>query len=462
MRSYNKKLGAVAAAAIAALVLSACGSGTSGETADSSAPGSSTSEASSPAADASSEAGVGASSEVSSEASSEAPAPADPVTLAFNVGFGSDSPQLAKLQEITEAYHAANPTVTVEINSVADYEADMKVRMAANNMPDLFVTHGWSLLRYSPFLEPLNDQPWAANFNESLAPAMKNADGQFFALPINTDVSGIVYGQAALDKVGVDPASLKTWDEFNTALGKLKAAGVIPISASSKDAWLAGDIADFITTGGFDQAALDGFKNGTFDKAGYLKLMELVEGWASGGYFNPDFVSATQNDIAQNLTTGDTAFVIVQNGIVSNALEFDPNAKLGFMPVPTFDGKPFLIGGEDYAIGVAKDSKNKEAALAFLAYMAQPEQLTAQAEVVRGLPGLTDAKVDLGLLQPSFDTFVTAENPLLPYFDRVYLPGGAWDAMIDTISGIVTGQMTAAQATDEMASQYESLRAQQN
>lgn len=42
----------------------------------------------------------------------------------------------------------------------ADYEAALKTRMAANELPDVFETHGWSRLRYSEYLMPVNDEPW--------------------------------------------------------------------------------------------------------------------------------------------------------------------------------------------------------------------------------------------------------------------------------------------------------------
>ena len=37
----------------------------------------------------------------------------------------------------------------------------MKTKMAANDLPDLWTTHGWSVNRYSEYLRPLNDREWA-------------------------------------------------------------------------------------------------------------------------------------------------------------------------------------------------------------------------------------------------------------------------------------------------------------
>ena len=57
----------------------------------------------------------------------------------------------------------ANPDIKVEFSAPgADYEKLMKIKMAANDMPDVFSTHGWAKVRYGDFLLDLRDQPWAS------------------------------------------------------------------------------------------------------------------------------------------------------------------------------------------------------------------------------------------------------------------------------------------------------------
>ncbi|WP_309127036.1 ABC transporter substrate-binding protein [Microbacterium sp.] len=382
------------------------------------------------------------------------------VELEMQTNFGASDPSLEVLQEITDAYQDENPGVKIDLVPSTDtYEADIKVRLSSGDLPDIWATHGWSLLRYSEFLEPLDERPWAKDFNEALAPAMQNDDGQFFALPIDTDVAGIVYNRTVLDEAGIDAASLTDWVAFEEALKTLKDAGVIPLSSSGKDSWFAGNITDFIGSGDFSEESFEGFLDGTFDEAGYTRLLDHVSDWQKAGYFNPDYSSATADDLGRALAEGTTAFVFVQNYLVATALGFDPDADLGYMPVPSEDGEPFLVGGEGRAYGVAKDSPDKEQALDYLDFLAQPENLSKLASAVGGIPGLTSAESDLGVLQASYDEFVApGDLPLQPYFDRVYLPNGIWDTMVATTDGVITGQMTPADAVSQMKSSYDSLR----
>ncbi len=43
------------------------------------------------------------------------------------------------------------------------------------------MTHGWSVGRYSEFLEPLNERSWAENLNPALDSVMLDSDGTLYA-----------------------------------------------------------------------------------------------------------------------------------------------------------------------------------------------------------------------------------------------------------------------------------------
>lgn len=348
--------------------------------------------------------------------------PGGDVKIEFQTGLGTDDPTLKVLTTITKA--CAPDGVDVALVPMTNtYEADMKVRLASGDVPDIWSTHGWSLLRYSEFLEPLDTQPWAKNFNPALDAAMMNDAGQFFALPINTDVAGVVYNKTVLEDAGIDVKTLTTWEAFGDAAATLKAAGITPISASSKDSWFAGNVADFGASGAYTPEELETLRAGTFATDGYAALLGEIETWAKAGYFNADFTSATMDDLARALGSGDTGFIFVQNYLVASALGFNPDAQLGYFPIPGFVTDPYLIGG---------------------------------------IPGLTNATSDLGALQDSYDEFVADGNfRLEPYFDRVYLPNGMWDTMVTTTAAVITGQSDVPAATSQMEQQFNALFGQE-
>lgn len=382
--------------------------------------------------------------------------------LEFQTGLATSDPILKTLTTMTQKFESTHKGVSINLVPMTNtYEADMKVRLASGDIPDIWATHGWSLLRYSDFLEPLNKRSWAKNFNPALAPAMENKSGEFFALPADTDVAGIVYNKKVLADAGIDPATLTTWDDFAAAAAKLKSAGVTPISASGKDSWFAGNIADFIASGAVNKSEKAGLIKGEFASAGYTKVLDLVQSWQKNGYFNADFSSATTDDLTRSLAQGKTAFIFVQNYVVASALGFVPDAELGYFPIPSASGKPYLVGGEGHAYGVSKTSKHKDQALEYIDFLAQPDNLGKLASAIGGIPGLTNAKSDLGVLQASYEKFVKPGTfPLDPYFDRVYLPNGMWDTMVTTTSGVVTGQSGVSESVGQVKKQFGTLYGQ--
>ena len=114
-----------------------------------------------------------------------------------------------------------------------DYENTMKTRMASNELPDVFQTHGWSLLRYKEYLMDLSDQPWMSDYDESALGVIQDDDGAVYVLMISELVYGTLANVDLLEAAGVDPYSIHTWDDFTEACAAVKESGVTPIGSTS-------------------------------------------------------------------------------------------------------------------------------------------------------------------------------------------------------------------------------------
>src|SRR5690606_30913443 len=66
------------------------------------------------------------------------------------------------IQQIVDEFEKENPDIDVELNFPgSQYENIMRVKMAANDLPDVFDTHGWAKIRYGKYLADLRDEEWA-------------------------------------------------------------------------------------------------------------------------------------------------------------------------------------------------------------------------------------------------------------------------------------------------------------
>lgn len=394
---------------------------------------------------------------------SRAGAGTDSDTMQFFFNMGADTPQYKVMTKIVDDFEKKTGDKIQLTAESTNYENDMKVKLAANTVPDLFSTHGWSLLRYSKFLTPLTDQSWAKNVNPALDSAMRDSNGEIFAFPGETDTAGILYNKDVLSKAGVDPSSLTTWDAFDAAAAKVKATGTTAIYSSGKDQGPAGHMGDYLAAQTYDTAQGQKMKDGTFVSAPFEQMLDRVQQWRTAGWFNKDYSSASTDDMARALAGGTTGFELFQTVLLSQALTINPNANLGFIPLPTTgDEKPYLVGGEGVdSFGVSKTSAHQKEALKFLDFLAEQKNAAALAESTASAPGLTTVKVDFGSLADSFNKYVTpGTTPVQPYFDRVYLPNGSWDTLIAVTDSVITGQSTVQAASTQMGRQYKTLYGQ--
>ena len=386
------------------------------------------------------------------------------IELEFMTGMATGSTQLKALTSVVEAFEKENEGVKVTlVPGTSSYESDLKVRLAGKNAPDLWNTHGWSRDRYSSFLEPLQDREWASRMNNTLDTAIRKDDGSFYALPLDAAITGIVYNKTVLDKVGVDPAEIKSWDDFSAACEKVVGIGATCLAASGKENWTSGDIVDYMASGMYSDDELKELQDGTFDTAKYAEAVTPVYEWARSKYFNVDYTSATADDVAKLIASDECAFGFQPNSLAQSVQNYNPDAKLGFMPYPSEVGDPYLISAEDYAIGVSNSSKNKETALKLLDFMAEAENMKTLSDTTSNAPVFDDVEMNIGQLSDSYDQWVTeAQTRTVPVFDRVYLPNGMWSTLTTTTDGLITGQSDPQGAADQMKTAFDGLYGQES
>lgn len=329
------------------------------------------------------------------------------------------------------------------------YEELMKTKMSANELPDVFTTHGWSVARYSDYLMPVNDLDWASDINDQIKPVITDSEGNMYVLPIDMDIAGIICNMTVLEEAGVNPDDIKTWDDFAAACDKIKAAGKTPIHMGGKDSWTIGQYFDWAAPSYYitDEANshADELKNGTFDTAVWEEVAGMMDQWVKAGYFNEDVLTADYNADVQALAQDEAAFCFYGNSGIVDTLAVNPDANLGMMPIPSAStsDEPSLIAGEDIAVGVWKDSKVQDEAVELLNYLAQPEVTKTIAEAAGNKAGLNGVETDIGSIGEYYDKYADVET--FPYFDREYLPSGMWDVMCATGADILSQKDGAVQ-----------------
>lgn len=339
-------------------------------------------------------------------------------------------------------------------NGGDDYESAMKTRMSSGDLPDMWVTHGWSIIRYSEYMMDLSDQPWVANIDAGLKDVITNDNGELFILPITQAVAAIMYNKDVLEAAGVDPTTIRTWDDFNAACraiaDKTEATPIELCLGDAFDAYMLeviwptlysnNDIADNKAA-----ALQDGSFDFTVDGA---DSFQMVSDWFTSGFFNEDYVSGKKDDICSALANGEGGFALYSTEMIPSILAYNEEANIGILPVPAKDDSTasyFGTGEGNFScFGIWKDTEYADQCKQLLEYLARPEIAVQVVKIDGGIPGLTDTVLDENDLaayttnafkeaQAQFDGDLVYDN----FFDREYLPSGMWSVMGDSLGTLL-------------------------
>ncbi len=315
-----------------------------------------------------------------------------------------------------------------------DYESTMKTRMASNDLPDIFQTHGWSLLRYKEYLMALNDEDWISDYDESALGVIQDDDGSIYVLMISELINGTLVNLDICEEAGVDPYEIHTWQEFTEACQKIKDAGYTPNGTNAQAGILANSAGTWTTYDGELAQDGDAMLDGTYNWDSYETMLETYASWIDSGFYYEDILSMKDSDFTERFASNQAAFIQGYDpSVLLTALELNPDGNYAFLPhFASADGGEEFVGiGEGDTFGIWKDTKVESAAKEFLEYMAQPEVALAMNEASGKLSCLTstmaiDESYGLQCLttmqEKTADCNLIYEN----LWDRKYMPSGMW------------------------------------
>jgi raffinose/stachyose/melibiose transport system substrate-binding protein len=366
------------------------------------------------------------------------------------------------LQDAIAEFEKQNPDIKIDANFPGNgYEDMLRVKMGANDMPDLFDTHGWSQLRYGEYVADLKDMNWVQHLDPALNQILKDKSGKVYAYPLNQAKDGISYNATLLDKYGIKPPN--TMDEFIKALEtvKKKSKGeVAPLWIPGGENGNIAQVFDQLATPQLITAKNNNYakqlEKGTFNWSNYTSLAKTMAEMKKKGLLNKDVLTAKVSQATELMAQNKIAFTFVGGSLGPDATELNPEVKVGTIPVPAIHkgGTQSWIGGERFTLAAWKDSKHLKEAKKFIEFVSQPEVAKKIAEGTSSASALTNNKT-----QNYYSEYYDKYNDIKvePYFDRKYLPSGMWAVMSSTGQELLAGSLTPKQLSKEMEKEYKRL-----
>ncbi|WP_282059905.1 ABC transporter substrate-binding protein [Bacillus pumilus] len=377
----------------------------------------------------------------------------------------SNSGERKAFEEVIRKFEKEHPHLRIDANFPGNsYEDTIRVKMGANDMPDLFDTHGWAKLRYSEYVADLKEMDWVKQLDPSLDQILKDQDGKVYAYPLNQAKDGLSFNANLLKDYDIEVP--RTLDEFKSALltVKEKSKGeVVPLwipgGDNSNIAQVFDELATPLLITSPNHRYGKDLENGSFDWSLYTPLAQFMKELKDQDLLNKDVLTAKLSQAPELMAQNKIAFTFVGGSLGPEATELNPSIKVGTMPVPSIHegDKQSWIGGERFTVAAWKDSKHLKEAKQFIDFLAKPENAKKIAEGTSSEAALKQVKAK-NYYSMFYDQY--EEVKVEPYFDRKYLPSGMWAVMATTGQELLAGSITPEQLSKKMEEEYKRLKKQ--
>lgn len=299
------------------------------------------------------------------------------------------------LTEINQKFHEKYPNITVDYTTVksgGDFDQLQQTRVSANDV-DIVPLYGGFVLGSEPWAKGAADPLWKQWIDGGLvadlsgqdflknwdANAIKNAvtyNGKVYGLPSGSvSFTGLYYNKDIFDKYNLKEPT--TWTELLNVFKTLKDNKVTPLGIAGKDLWplnlavqgLQGSIIQ--DQKAFAQGLWEGKKKFTDpDAVEVLTKAQVLMQNAVDGFSGVDYGS-----LPGLFASGKVAMIADGTWDAPAITTANPNLKYGYFPIPGSEDaskNKDLLGKYDMSFLVMEKSKNKDAALKWMAFYSDP------------------------------------------------------------------------------------------
>ncbi|WP_438433754.1 extracellular solute-binding protein [Gorillibacterium sp. sgz500922] len=425
-----------------ALVLSGCGSKSSGTASDSPS-------ASAPAAE-------------KTAAPTKTPDEKVTINLMHLWPAGSSAQQNKLVTQIIDQYTQEHPNVTIkqEVLENEQYKNKMKVLSASNKLPDVGIT--WAAGYMQPYVEgglftPLDDILNGSALKDKFVPGTTEAyavNGKTYALPIELNIAPIYYNKDIFAKYNLQVPT--TYDQFKQVVKTLSDNGVAPIALGNKDRWTGSlwymYLADRIAGSETLKNATGG--TGSFEDPGLVKAAAEVQTLVGMNAFNKGFNGLSNDEGKSEFMNEKAAMYLMGTWELPNFTTNPdiPQAfkdKVGFFKFPTVEGGKgninSWVGGPGVGLFVAESSKVKEQAKAFVEYFVS--KWGEESVTTAGVIPATKVDTSSGKLPPLYVELLNELNNAssITLYADVQMKPGAAQVHLDMIQALFGKAVTPEQ-----------------
>jgi len=288
-------------------------------------------------------------------------------------------------------FEAANPGVKVNVTFAGgnDFETTEGTAIASGNGPDIIdalpgttgAISTQQLIKDGTVLD-LSDQTWAkdvpSSVNSQNQPDMPDNKGVFF-YPVLVQPMGAFYNVGTLKEAGLTAPT--TWAGVMEYCAAARKAGKVPYSLGIADQWITQLVPyTLVNTLLYGKDPTWG-RNGDltsgkvkFTESPWVETFQKYDEMRKVGCFTEDPNAVSLDNSLAPVATGKAGGIVQVGGLFSNLQSLDKEAEYTLLPLPATDDEAdtFMPAAPAHEFGVNAKSENKDLALKFINFLAEP------------------------------------------------------------------------------------------
>lgn len=316
-------------------------------------------------------------------------------------GFTTPSTQSA-IEAAIERFVARYPgsDVSFEYAATDQLQSATRVQLGSGTGPDLVTVWPGSgnplavgQLAPNGLLQDLSDRPWAELMPDGLSEVLV-VDGNHWFLSMQTSMIGALVNLQVWNDLGLERPM--TWSAFLDCCQTIKDAGIVPISIGASDAWTT-QIIPYALVASIIYADNPDFDNQMradevdFVDSAWVEALNKFKELNERGFLNANPNGTPNSEQLQMVAVGQAAMTFTTSNQVPALLGFANHEDFWLLPLNGTEDpdKQRIPASASSGLGVNANAENAEAAVAFLDFLAEPEQVTewGASGVATLLPG---------------------------------------------------------------------------
>ncbi|GAB2870555.1 ABC transporter substrate-binding protein [Streptomyces mayteni] len=371
--------------------------------------------------------------------------------------------QQAPLDLLTAEYTASE--FETSYSPTDQVQTSLRTQLGAGNAPDVHVLYpgngsamSMAQIAQAGLLADLSGQAWTGNIPDNFKPAFQH-EGKTYLYSAGASVIGAIYNRSVFREAGVEPP--ETWSEFLQVCEAIRSAGKIPIALGAQTPWVTQLISYALVPSTvyarnpeFDGQLRDG--SASFADSGWADAFEMYLELRDRGFFNDNPNGTTFEQQTAMVATGDAAMAIQVSAVLPDFRGAAANPDdLSMFPVPGSDtaADVWIPAGVVVGLGVSTNSRNREAALAFVEFLGEQRNINRWSEEIACVPLVRDSASRIDPVLEPFLPFMDSDRAV-PFMDQAWPNAEVQPTHFAVVQEMLGGQTSVEDALNRLDETY--------